>query len=526
MLTIRAVSFKGRPLDREVTARFEETGGTIGRGESNTLVLADPERFISRTHATISFQAGGYLITDTGTKNPVVVNGRALGSGSQTRLGDGDQVKIGDYILQIAVTSPGSAPIAPSSPPPAPPSAFDPFADLLGPSAQSPQRADPLNPFNPPPVTPPVAPARASAGPLIPEFSADDPLLGIRGKEPSLDDLFNLKSGGASDLLTPDSPLGKPAPGSSPASGGVVDPLEMFSNAPRPAPPQPTVPDSGSELFTPFTPPQARPEAAVKPPAPPMPTIPQPSGARIPTDAILMPKAPQAPVTPPPPVPQRPVATPPPAAPPSQPVSPAPAGSHEQVLLRAFLQGAGIPGSQSAKSLTPDTMEAIGQLLREAVQGTLDLLRARGLTKSEMRADVTMIMAQDNNPLKFSPSVEAALSHLLAPQMHGFMPPLRAMKDAYDDLRAHQLGFLAGMRAALEEVLARFSPQELGKRLTDASFLDDLLPMNRKGKLWDQFVERYAAISSEAREDFNAAFGKAFRRAYEAQVKSLRAGSK
>jgi FHA domain-containing protein len=240
-----------------------------------------------------------------------------------------------------------------------------------------------------------------------------------------------------------------------------------------------------------------------------------------------MPQAPQMPVAPPPApaAPRAPVAPPAPA-PPSQPVSAPPAGSHEQVLLRAFLQGAGIPGSQSAKSLTPDTMEAIGQLLREAVQGTLDLLRARGLTKSEMRADVTMIMAQDNNPLKFSPSVEAALSHLLAPQMHGFMPPLRAMKDAYDDLRAHQLGFLAGMRAALEEVLARFSPQELGKRLTDASFLDDLLPMNRKAKLWDQFVERYAAISGEAREDFNAAFGKAFRRAYEAQVKSLRAGSK
>jgi predicted component of type VI protein secretion system len=49
MLTIRAVSFKGRPLDREVAARFEETGGTIGRGESNTLVLADAERFISRS---------------------------------------------------------------------------------------------------------------------------------------------------------------------------------------------------------------------------------------------------------------------------------------------------------------------------------------------------------------------------------------------------------------------------------------------------------------------------------------------
>src|ERR1700756_5269201 len=131
MLTIRAVSFKGRPLDRELLARFEEAGGAIGRGESNTLVLADAERFISRTHATISFQAGGYVITDTGTKNPVVVNGRPLGSGSQTRLGDGDQIKIGDYLLQVAVTAQAAPLGAPARPVPAAPIPLDPFADLL-----------------------------------------------------------------------------------------------------------------------------------------------------------------------------------------------------------------------------------------------------------------------------------------------------------------------------------------------------------------------------------------------------------
>src|SRR5262247_1404260 len=143
MLTIRAVSFKGRPLDREVTARFEGAGGTIGRGESNTLVLADPERFISRTHATVSFQAGGYVITDTGTKNPVVVNGRPLGSGSQARLGDGDQIKVGDYLLQVALTA-SRAPLAASSAAPAGPGPFDrdPFADLLAPP--SPPRAAPV----------------------------------------------------------------------------------------------------------------------------------------------------------------------------------------------------------------------------------------------------------------------------------------------------------------------------------------------------------------------------------------------
>ena len=175
------------------------------------------------------------------------------------------------------------------------------------------------------------------------------------------------------------------------------------------------------------------------------------------------------------------------------------------------------------QGLTPETMEAIGKLLREALQGTLDLLRARGLMKSEMRADVTMIGPVDNNPLKFTPTVEAALAHLLAPQVRGFLPPLRAMKDAYDDLRAHQLGILAGMRAALEEVLARFAPDTLARHLSDPTALDSLLPINRKAKLWDLFVERYGDVVEEAREDFNAAFGEAFLRAYQAQIKLLRA---
>jgi hypothetical protein len=57
VLSIRAVSFQGRPIGQELSARFGESGGTIGRGESATLVLPDPERFIHRTHATIAFLA-------------------------------------------------------------------------------------------------------------------------------------------------------------------------------------------------------------------------------------------------------------------------------------------------------------------------------------------------------------------------------------------------------------------------------------------------------------------------------------
>jgi FHA domain-containing protein len=167
MLTIGAVSFKGRPLDRELAARLEEAGGTIGRGETNTLVLSDPERFISRTHATISFQAGGYVITDTGAKKPIVVNGRPLGSGSQARLGDG--VKVGDYLLEVAATAHRATQAASSAVGAWPQSPFDPFADLLSPADWPVSRADPVILPQASPVVPTQNPRRP---PQSPEFSA------------------------------------------------------------------------------------------------------------------------------------------------------------------------------------------------------------------------------------------------------------------------------------------------------------------------------------------------------------------
>jgi len=50
--------------------------------------------------------------------------------------------------------------------------------------------------------------------------------------------------------------------------------------------------------------------------------------------------------------------------------------------------------------------------------------------------------------------------------------------------------------------------------------------MNRNAKLWDLFVERYEHVAGEARDDFYVAFGRAFTRAYEAQVKKLRTESR
>lgn len=193
-----------------------------------------------------------------------------------------------------------------------------------------------------------------------------------------------------------------------------------------------------------------------------------------------------------------------------------------EALCLAFLKGLGMPDLALPQGLTPATMETVGRLLREATAGTLALLLARALTKREVRAELTMIVSRDNNPLKFSPDVEAALTHLLAPLGKGFLPPVEAMRDAYDDLRSHELGFMAGMRAALAGVLQRFDPAVLEQRISGKSMLDSLLPINRRARLWDLYTELYREIAREAEDDFHALFGREFLRAYEEQVERLK----
>jgi FHA domain-containing protein len=227
-----------------------------------------------------------------------------------------------------------------------------------------------------------------------------------------------------------------------------------------------------------------------------------------------------APVPAPAPAPR---ASPPaPVAPPRAP-APVAATASDEALWAAFLRGVKST-HQLPEALTPELMERIGVLLRGATEGTLQLLLARQEIKRGVRAEVTMIGAQANNPLKFSPTTEVALAHLLGPTVRGFMPPEAAMRDAYDDLRAHEFGVMVGMRAALAHVIARFAPEELESKIAAKTALDSLFAANRKAKLWDQFVALYAGIAAEAEDDFHSLFGKAFLQAYEEQMARLKSG--
>ncbi|MFO1269298.1 MAG: type VI secretion system-associated FHA domain protein TagH [Rubrivivax sp.] len=196
------------------------------------------------------------------------------------------------------------------------------------------------------------------------------------------------------------------------------------------------------------------------------------------------------------------------------------AGGDAAALWSAFCEGAGVdlplpPGEGAA------LMRHIGRILRGAVEGTLQLVAVRASTKHELRTKVTQIQASGNNPLKFSADAAAGIAQLLSPPQRGFMDGASAMDDVMLDLVGHSIGTVAGMRAAIEGMLQRFDPAALEARLGAGSVLSNLLPMNRKARLWELYLQHHQRIRDEAEDDFHTLFGRAFVAAYEEQVERL-----
>lgn len=583
MLRVFVVSQNGVPPALPLSAVFGEGIGSIGREEANTLALPDPYKHISRVQAQVKCLSGEYFLVDQGG-NPTSVNGRPLGKGNVASLHDGDRIEMAEWILHVETVRPApvfsAAPAAAAADPlgllgSATPEAAnpDPLAALLGiPPAPSVPAAPAA--FVPPPSSPvplpaavqrkasddpfaifsavatpaakaPVAapesldpfaafgtPAAAPRQPASAQASSDDPLglgLGVNIGQPaaatSVDSLFGLDAKAAADPFA-NSMLADPQR-QAPTAADSQDPLALLMGSDAAAS-VPTGRNDSSMLNDAFVPPQA---IAAE----------DEFDFNLPTQIVLgtpdnplAVKAPQAPTAAPVlPVQPAPVARPiepqvavrvsvqaPPAG--LAAVIPVAGSANSAELLAAFVRGLGVPNLNPPGGLTPELAEHIGVMLREAVQGTVELLVARAATKREVRAEMTMIVSKNNNPLKFSPDVNFALHQLLQPAgSKGFLPPVEAMRDAYDDLRAHQIGFIAGMRGALAGILGRFRPAELEARLSDKSFLDSVLPANRKAKLWDSYEQRYADILREAEDDFHSLFGREFLRAYEEQIDRL-----
>jgi type VI secretion system FHA domain protein len=104
----------------------------------------------------------------------------------------------------------------------------------------------------------------------------------------------------------------------------------------------------------------------------------------------------------------------------------------------------------------------------------------------------------------------------------GFLDPVQAIGDACEDLRAHELALMAGMRAAILGAVRRFEPHAIERAFEKNAKGFSLA--SRRAKLWELFVEQHDKLARDAEEDFNKVFGRDFMAAYQAQLRRMKGG--
>ena len=523
-VTLRVSSFQSQALGADA-ARVFQSGGTIGRSPDNDWVLPDPERFVSGQHAVISLENGAYVLTDHST-NGTIVNGREMPKGGRVLLGTGDLLTIGSYEIAVSVddvagawpssqAQPVVAPNAGSYPVDSDPISGGASVDPLDFFSDSP----PAGPIHSPGAQPDHVPADSEF--FAPPGVAPDPTPRAAHAEPP--------AGGAGlipenwDATGFSAPAAAPSPSApSPPAARPADPASDSAWAG----PDATLPPAGIPPFdaaAPAEPPRpasgafgaaSRPAADVEyssgassgqhatgaSPAP----RPLPGASRLPHGAAdprtHSAQASNASGT---------MRGPGYAAR----ANAAPAGGAD---VGALLRAAGIDPA----SVDEATLASLGEILRIAVDGLMDVLRARTAIKNQFRVQMTTLKPVENNPLKFSANAEDALFNLFARRGQSFKAPADAFREAFDDLRAHQIALMAGMRAAFASLLGQFDPDKLQEGFDRGLKRGALLEVMNKTKYWDLYREMYEGFGDDD-ATFRRLFGDEFAQAYEEQMQRL-----
>ena len=525
---------------------FDADGGVIGRGVDNDWVLSDPERFLSSRHCQVSREGERYYLTDLST-NGTFVNGspEPLGRGSRIVLNDGDSFDVGEYRFKVVLlrgagaTNTSSVGGDPFAQPFGSSGAFDisdPFG--IGPAATSESmfmsadykgavqdiapdslkitdpllaldnasrglsdRNAPSDPFarggsqedSANLMNDAIAwPETTQESALLPEDWADDlSLIGAR-KSPSPN--YSLPD---DDALIGDSikPHARGALGDS-------DPFRNLAREPDTASTANVIPGAAAKGRQPVT------RETITPENPPRPKVPPRANetprAQPPRPAEKLQTG--AGVTSPPVETPRPLAKASVSAP----------GTMDRTLVDAM----GLTGSELSDDQIRDIHITVGAMMRETIDGLMQVLRSRTSIKNEFRINITTIQPVENNPIKFSASVDEVLDLMFLRRSRAYKAPLDAIEESFDSIADHQLAVIAGIRSAFRSVLSKFDPERLEEEFKQSG-KGGILPGVMKGRYWGAYQEHYQKVINDMERSFQELFGDEFVQAYEDQMRKL-----
>jgi len=198
--------------------------------------------------------------------------------------------------------------------------------------------------------------------------------------------------------------------------------------------------------------------------------------------------------------------------------APAPAAAGDDALFDHFCAGARLSPNAFAGEDRALLMERLGAVYRQAILGVADLMSERTALKNDFRMVRTTIRPEGNNPFKWVPPQRIAVELLRSEDGSGYVTGERALSEALHDVKAHMLCVLAGMRGAIGATFDLLSPAEIEARTANRGFV---MPGQRSAAAWTDYVEQFASQRREADDSVDGPINRAFRDAYEDQLRQI-----
>ncbi|MBI1422016.1 MAG: type VI secretion system-associated FHA domain protein TagH [Gammaproteobacteria bacterium] len=460
---------------------FTERGGSIGRGQDNTWVIEDPERFISSVHSRIVFDNGQYYLADDST-NGTYMNGASepIGNGNRVVLRDGDRFMLGDYEFRVSLSAADKAGLNGHDDP----FGSADFATYPGGHAASP--VDNIFSNGTDPFATPVEEHYGSLEAFVsPAAEETDPLAMLdKAGKPSSETPF------ASAILRASQP-------------DNVDPIQQSMSWPNVIPDDwdaddasfpnqssssQTQPDGNASQETPL---QEKLHAKL--------SGLERENRKLLTEVMqLRQKLKDSQ---------------------NKPANKTLPGKSVQADM-SMIAAMGLDDSKLTEAKKAEISETVGILMRESIAGLMQALSFRKKIKEEFRINVTTIQPVENNPLKFSANIEDAMENMFMKNNKAYMNSIEAVKESFQGISEHQVAVLAGIQAAFRGMIERLDPEALEKRF-EKYRKTGVIKVGQKGKNWESYKEFHQDLVNNIDNSFQHLFGYDFVQAYEEQLQRL-----
>jgi type VI secretion system FHA domain protein len=143
-----------------------------------------------------------------------------------------------------------------------------------------------------------------------------------------------------------------------------------------------------------------------------------------------------------------------------------------------------------------EVMSRMAHAFRLALGNLQEILVARSETKQEFGVERTMIARSDNNVLKFSMDMSAAMRSLMLNDVAGFLPAERAVDQAFDDIKTHQVSLVAATQATLQMLVRQLSPGSVTAGM-NRGLMARWAPAFDKARAWDRYVQLHRKVDDD-----------------------------